>query len=233
MGVRRWAYKAGLSAALALLTGCGSDANLNLTGNNTCGGGSGPQVSGTVSMPNGRVALAPSLLERFVGLVVAPAEAISGSLKTVGRGVTVELVELRQDDITSGTAPGVVEAGKTRQHGAYCVGLRANTDRSVCRYMLQVGNRDDNTLTRAFVFGGEDEIDIDYRSEAAVRAVLAQIPPATLCEFDRDDLRSIYDAVLDAPGTVDAADAAEANAIAATIAINDPGVQAAIAAARD
>jgi hypothetical protein len=220
-------------AGLLFAAGCGSDATLNLSDGTGCGGGKGPQVTGTVSMPNGRVAFSPSLLERVARLVVAPAAAISGSLQAVGRGVSVELVELRQEDLDSGTNPGVIESGKTGGQGAYCVGLRANTDRSVCRYMLQVGSRDDNTLTRAFVFGDEDQIDIDYRSEAAVRAVLTQIPPDSLCEFDRDELRTIYEAVLDAPGTIDAADAAEANALAATIAVNDPGVRAALAAATD
>jgi hypothetical protein len=218
-----------------LASGCGSDASLNVSsgGTKSCAGGDGPQVTGTVSMPNGRLALAPSLLDRVARLFVAPAQALSGSLEHVGGGVVVQLVELRQEDLDAGADPDVLESGKTNGKGAYCMGLRADTDRSVCRYVLQVGSRDDGTLTRAFVFGDEDTIDIDYRSEAAVQAVLAHIPPAMLCDFDQNELRSIYEAVLAAPGTIDAENASDANAVAATVAINDDGVQQAIAAALD
>jgi len=218
-----------------LLAGCGSDASLNVSNGNSngCAGGQGPQVTGTVSMPNGRLALAPSLMDRVAQLFVAPAAALSGSLKHVGGGVDVQLVELRQEDLDAGADPDVLESGKTNGKGAYCMGLRADTDRSVCRYMLQVGSRDDRTLTRAFVFGDEDTIDIDYRSEAAVQAVLSHIPPAMLCDFDQNELRTIYEAVLAAPGSIDADNASDANAIATTIAVNDGGVQDAIAAAQN
>ncbi|MDX2169564.1 MAG: hypothetical protein SF182_21020 [Deltaproteobacteria bacterium] len=232
-----WRRGRGLISSTALMglvaAGCGGDANLGISTPEQCGGGKGPQVNGVVRMPDGRVAQVPAALERVANAVVGVAQALSGGVSPVGRGTTVELVELRAEDLRNGTQPPALEFGTTGSNGRYCVNLRADTDRSVCRYLVQVGNRDDRTLTRAFVFGDDDAIDIDYRSEAAVRLILQRIPPAELCDFDLDELRDIYQAVLAVPGTVQGADAEEINAIATTLAAADPGVQAAIAAAGD
>jgi hypothetical protein len=181
-------------------------------------------------MPNGKVARAGGAWQRIAAALWSEAAAITGAVSPVV-GTSVDLVELRQEDLDNGTQPGSVGSATTGSDGAFCIGLAANTDQNVCRYMLQVGSADDHTLTRAFVFSTTDKINIDFRSEATVRLILAQIPPATLCDFTPDEIRSIYDAVVAAPGTATGANASEINAVAETIAAADPGVQAAIAAA--
>jgi hypothetical protein len=235
VGGRRGRGLIGLAAMLATIAaGCGGDANLGIsTPEQQCDGGGGPHVSGVVRMPNGRVAQVASPLERLAHVVVGVAQALSGGATAVGRGTTVELVELREEDVRNHTTPPTLEFAETGSNGRYCVGLRTDTDRSVCRYMVQVGNSDDRTLTRAFVFGDDDAIDIDYRSEAAVRLILQHIPPAELCDFDLDELRDIYQAIVDAPGTVNGSDAEEVNAIATTLAAADANVQAALVAGGD
>src|SRR5262249_34366075 len=75
-------------------------------------------------------------------------------------------------------------------------------------------------------------IDVDFRSEATVRVILATIPPANLCDFSPTDIRNVYDAVANAPGTAEGGDVDEINAVAATLASADPGVRAAVATAR-
>jgi len=214
-----------------LLAACGSNSRVNVNSPSGCDGGLGPQISGVVQMPNGQVAQAASWWERVSGAVWSAAAAINGDVSPVESGVSIELVELRPDDLANGTDPGPVEFGATRKDGQFCIGLPEGTDETICRYMVQVGNRDDHTLTRAFVFSTTDAIDIDFRSEAAVRVILAKIPPAGLCDFRPDGIRNIYDAVAAAPGTATGASADEINAVAATIADADPGVQAAIAEA--
>jgi hypothetical protein len=233
VGGRRGRGLLGLAAMVAAIaSGCGGDANLGIsTPEQQCTGGGGPRVSGVVRMPNGRVAQTAGTLERLANTVVGVAQALSGGATAVGRGTTVELVELREEDVRNHTTPPTLEFAETGNNGRYCVGLRTDTDRSVCRYMVQVGNSDDRTLTRAFVFGDDDVIDIDYRSEAAVRLVLQHIPPAELCDFDLDELRDIYQSIVDAPGTVNGSNAEEVNAIATTLAAADANVQAVLAGA--
>jgi hypothetical protein len=210
------------------LCGCGGDAGLKFV-DPACGGGQGLQILGVVSMPNGRVARAGTVWERMAGAVWSEAVAITGAVQPVGSGIDVQLVELRQDNPHGD--PGAIEVVRTDENGKYCIGLPQGTDQDVCRYVLQVGSREDDTLTRAFVLSNNDPIDIDFRSEAVVRLVLAEIPPAALCEFSASELQNIYDAVDAAPGTATGDNAAEINAIAASIASLDPGVNAAISAA--
>jgi hypothetical protein len=230
-GRRGAAGALGLAAVLAL-SACGSDSNLNLDGNTaSCGGGGGTRIRGVVTMPNGRVASAPTVWERLARLAGGTADALSGDARPVGASVVVELVQLRPEDLASGNAPARLEYARTNGKGEYCVALRPDTDQNTCRYLVQAGSTEDHTRTRAFVFATDRAIDIDYRSEAAVEVVLSQIPTAGLCDFDPDELGAIYQAVLDAPGVVVAGNAAEANAAAATFASADAGVRNALVAA--
>jgi hypothetical protein len=228
-----WVPPLWAACGLALLSsfyGCGSDANLTIA--ERCAGGNGPEIRGVVRMPNGRVARTESTWERIAGQVWSAARAISGDVQPVGSGVEVALVELRPEDPHGD--PGAIEVVATNADGEYCLGLPDGTDANVCRYVLQVGSADDGTLTRAFVYSSDGEaIDIDFRSEATVRVVLATIPPVGLCDFSTDDLFNVYDAVLVAPGTAFGDTADEINAVAASIAAVDPGVDAAISAAVD
>lgn len=223
----RLGLTSGMVAVLSLC-GCGGDAGLKLV-DAQCGGGRGLQVRGVVAMPHGRVAHGATVWERFASAVWSEAVAITGAVQPVGSGVTVSLVELRQEDPRGD--PGAIEVVRTDENGEYCIGLPDGTDHTVCRYVLQVGSRDDDTLTRAFVFSNDDPFDIDFRSEAVVRLVLAEIPPATLCQFSPSELQTIYDAVDAAPGMAIGDDVAQINAVAASIASLDPGVDAAISAA--
>lgn len=237
MGLGSWVARVRAVSALAALLlfwGCGGDAGLSInTPTGQCVGGSGPQIEGVVRMPDGQVARADSAVERFASVVWSRALAISGDVLPVGAGVKVDLIELRQEDVENGTEPGAVEVTTTNENGQYCIRLPGGTDHNVCRYVLQVGNADDRTLTRAFLFSSTEPIDIDFQSEATVRLILAEIPPATLCDFSPDEIRNIYNAVRIAPGTATGEDADEINAVASSIAAADPVVDAALAAAFD
>jgi hypothetical protein len=228
-GCRRCAATA-IALAIALW-GCGSNSDVHVNSPNGCDGASGPQVTGIVQMPNGKVAQAPTWRERVSSIVWNAAAALNGDVRPVRGGVVVNLVQLRPEDLSSGREPGVITLGTTHTDGSFCIGLPPQTDANTCRFMVQVGNSAAGTLTRAFVFSTEDGIDIDFRSEATVRSILATIPPAGLCDFSPGEIRSIYDAVAGAPGTALGADADEINAVAASLAAQDPGVQDAIAAA--
>lgn len=225
-GRRRWAAVA-VTVALALW-GCGSNSDVNINSPSGCDGGTGPQITGTVRMPHGRVAQADTFLHRVENMVWSAAAALTGAVDPVGGNVTVQLVELRQEDIDAGRDPGPVELGTTRTGGQFCIALPAGTDENVCRYVVQVGTRAANTLTRAFVSGTTDPIDIDFLSEATVRVILSEIPPARLCDFSPGGIRGIYGAVVAAPGTATGDTADEINAVAVTLAQADPGVQAAV-----
>lgn len=218
-----------MTAAVAI-AGCGSDAALKIDNNARCGGGSGPQVRGVVRMPNGRVAARLGLAERLAALAAAPAEALTGHVSPVGRGVTVELVELRSEDLGAGE-PGSLGRTTTNGKGEFCIGLVRDTTVDVCRYMLRVGDRDAGTRTRAFVTSSDTPIDVDFVSEATVQVILSRIPPAGLCDFAPDEIAAIRDAVRDAPGTVTGANVAEVNALATTLASGDANVRAAVVAA--
>jgi hypothetical protein len=217
-------------AITVVLLGCGSNSDVHVNSPNGCDGNTGAPISGTVQMPNGKVAQAGSWSDRVSSLVWNAAAAINGDVRPVRQGIAVDLVQLTQDDVSAGRQPGAIEIGATRKHGAYCIGLPPGADENTCRFVVQVGDSASHTLTRAFVFSTTDPIDIDFRSEAAVRVILANIPPAALCDFSPGDIRTIYNAVVAAPGTALGADADEINAVAASLAAQDPGVQAAIAA---
>jgi hypothetical protein len=215
-------------AATALaLTACGSDANLGVSGSQPCDGASGPVVRGVVRLPNGRLAArSGSLFERLAAVAVAPVEALTGSVSPVGRGVRVDLVQLRPEDVARGSQPGPVAHAFTNGTGEFCVPLLRDTTVDVCRYMVRVGNAGDGTLTRAFVHSTDEPTDIDFASEATVQVVLAAIAPDDLCEYSPAEFAAIYDAVRAVPGNVGGGSAAEVNAVASTLASADPTVRA-------
>lgn len=228
--MRRLGATVAAVAALAL-AGCGGDAGVSISDPNRCAGGEGQQVRGVVQMPNGRVAFAPTLWQRVAALAAAPAEALSGGIALVGRGVTVQLVHLRPDNVAN---PDVIVSTTTNGRGEFCVALPEGADENTCRYAVQVGRANNGSLTRALVFStGGEPIDIDYRSEATLRVILAQVSPAALCEYEPDEIRDVYGAVLDAPGTVTGANASQVNALAASLAEADQGVQEALVAGAD
>jgi len=216
--------------ALLWLSGCGGTADIATT--KLCDGDpNGLQVKGVVRMPNGRIARSDSAWQRFASAVWPSAVAVTADVSPIPTGELIELVELRQEDIDSGTDPGPVRTGTTGPNGEFCMGLPVNTDENLCRYVLQVGDRAHKTLTRAFVFSTAEPVDIDYLGEATVRVILTQIPPATLCDFSADEIRTIHDAVVAAPGDASGPNADEVNSLAASIAAADPGVDAALSAA--
>ena len=223
----RWAsaWRGLVMAGLLGLVGCGSDSNLSLNNSAQCGGGSGPRIKGVVRLPNGRLARHDGLLQRVASALIAPVEALTGSVSPVGRGVSVELVELRPEDVAADREPGAVGRATTNGNGEFCIGLVGDTTVDVCRYELRVGNRDDATLTRAFIYASDEDIDIDFGSEATVQVILNGIPPAGLCDFSPDEIGAIHRAVLDVPGTVSGATVAEVNALATTLAAADPTVR--------
>ena len=218
-------------ATMLAMAGCGSDAALNINNSTQCGGGSGPQIRGVVRMPNGRVAAHHGIAERLAALAAAPVDALTGDVSPVGRGVTVELVELRPEDVAAGVEPGSVGRTTTSAKGEFCVGLARGTTVDVCRYMLRVGSRDAGTRTRAFVNTASEPIDVDFVSEATVQVILNGIPPGELCDFGLDEIGEIRQAVRDVPGTVSGANVAEVNALATTLASNDAHVRAVVAEA--
>ncbi|MFN8644983.1 MAG: hypothetical protein U0802_26170 [Candidatus Binatia bacterium] len=229
----RWApaWRGLVIVGLLGAVGCGSDSNLSIDGTTACGGGSGPRISGVVRLPNGRLARQDGPWQRFAAALVAPVEALTGTASPVGKGVTVELVELRPGDVAAGQQPGAVGRATTNRNGEFCIGLARDTGVDVCRYQLRVGNQEDGTLTRAFVYAADQAIDIDYASEATVQVILAGIPPADLCEFSPEEIGDIHQAVRDIQGSDSAGTVAEINALATTVAANDPTVRALIAAA--
>ena len=99
------------------------------------------------------------------------------------------------------------------------------------RDVVRVGDPDDGTLTRAMIYNNTGPIRIDFRSEAAVRLMLDEVPPADLCGFDSAEIAAIVAAVEAAPGEINAGDVESANDAATAAAAADAGVQSAIAAA--
>ena len=184
-----------------LLWGCGGNAGLSI--NSTCAGGSGPQIKGVVQMPRGRVAQAGDLWQRVAGSLWAEAAAITGAVSPVGRGVTVELVELRPEDAPDGSG-GVVAVALTNQDGEFCVGLPEGTDQNVCRFVVQVGSSDDDTLTRAFVFNSDRPASTSTSAARRPYASFWRRSHPRGCASSRPTRSAdIYDAVVAAPGRGD------------------------------
>jgi hypothetical protein len=208
-----------------MLVGCGADVELDVIRSTQ------PQrVQGTVELPNGTVASAGSGWQRLVAFVIARADALTGAVSRVGAGVRVELVRLSREAAAAGEPGDFVDAATTADDGSYVIPLPQGTDANTCRFLVQVGDADEDTLTRAFVHTG-NPTRIDFRSEATVRLVLAEVPPANLCAFDNADIAAIAAAVGAVPGEVTAGTIADANESATGIAGGNAGVQNAIAAA--
>lgn len=224
--VRRWVSFVSLSILL-LIAGCGADAELDVVKPEP----NLPKVSGIVSLPGGELARAARWWQRLAAAVTSRAHALSGNASPVGAGVAVQLVQLENADAVGPYAPQVIAEGTTNSNGAYQIKLPEGLDAKTCGLVVQVGSEEEGTLTRAFVYSTSHPIDIDFRSEAAVRLVLAEVPPADLCEFDTGEIRAIYDSVDAVPGEVSGGTAEELNAAATAAAANDPTVQGTIAAA--
>lgn len=213
-------------AAVLSLTGCGGNVELDVTHSDNR-----KRINGTVELPNGELAAASSWWQRVAAVIVAQAHALTGNADPVGAGIRVEVVRLSREAAAAGQPGTFVDAEDTAADGSYTVILPQGTDANTCRFLVQVGAAADGTLTRAFVYSSDEPIRIDFRSEAAVRLVLAEVPPADLCSFDNAEIAAIVTAVDTAPGNVNADNVADANAAATTAAGGNGGVQNAIAAA--
>jgi hypothetical protein len=213
--------------AMLCLSGCGGDVELDVTQSDNR-----KRITGTVELPNGELAAhSADLWQRLAGALVGRVQALTGNAFPVGAGVRVELVRLSSEAAAADGPGEFIDAATTLEDGSYTVILPRNTDGNICRFLVQVGDADDGTLTRALIYNNTGPIRIDFRSEAAVRLILEGVPPSDFCTFDSADIAAIVAAVDAAPGDIDADDVASANAAATTAAAADAGVQAAIAAA--
>ena len=132
---------AALLAAM-VLGSCGGNGGLKLEDTDT-----GPEVRGLVSLPNGRLASAPGALERFASVLIARVEALTGNAEPASK-VRVDLVRLTNSDVLTGTQPIAVTSVQTDKHGVYSLNLPPGANRDVCRYIVQVGDAEGETLTR-------------------------------------------------------------------------------------
>ncbi|MBX3025634.1 hypothetical protein KF840_12075 [bacterium] len=224
-------HRAWLCAAILLwlMAGCGGESSVSVgvpTENN------GPVVNGQVRMPSGRLAAAPSALERLAGWVVTRVEAlVANNVFPVGAGVEVRLLRIGPSNVRNGTIRGgeTVNTTTTGSDGSFALRMPTGTNYGTCRYVVEVGNTRDRTLTRAFVDSAT--VDITFESEAALRLLLDEVSAgrAALCDLDADEIRSVRRAVQDSPNQAFGLTAAAINASAETAAGSDPNVRAAIA----
>lgn len=224
-------HRAWICAAILLwlMAGCGGESSVSVgvpTENN------GPVVNGQVRMPSGRLAAAPSTLERLAGWVVTRVEAlVANNVFPVGAGVEVRLLRIGPSNVRNGTIRGgeTVNTTTTGSDGSFALRMPTGTNYGTCRYVVEVGNTRDRTLTRAFVDSGT--VDITFESEAALRLLLDEVSArrVALCDLDADEIRSVRRAVQDSPNQAFGLTAAALNASAETAAGNDPNVRAAIA----
>jgi hypothetical protein len=209
------------------LAACGGDVELDVTHSDTR-----KRIRGTVELPNGELAAhRGSLWQQIAEALVGRVHALTGNASPVGAGVRVELVQMSREDAAAGRPGVLLDAEDTVEDGSYTVLLPVDTDANTCRFLVQVGNADDGTLTRALIYNNTGPIRIDFRSEATVRLILDRVPPADFCDFDTADIGAIVGAVDAAPGNIAAADVESANGAATAAAGADAGVQNAIDAA--
>lgn len=222
------------SALLLLLAGCGGGSSV-LVGEPS--DNSGPVIAGTVSMPNGQVAAAPSALARLVRAVLARVEAlVAGNVVAVGEGVAVRLIQIGEKNIVNGQIRNgrVRFTAATNSDGVYALRLPAGTHANTCRFYVEVGSSADRTLTRAFVYAEHPgEVDIDFQSEATVRLLLDQIKAGTtsLCSVSAAQIELVNAAVVASSAQVFGDTAAAVNSSAVVAAAADPDVQNAMAIA--
>ncbi len=161
-----------------------------------------PRLAGVVLAPNGLLAKGgPTWWPAAFGLV-ARAYAQPGVLP-VGPNevVTLSLVDKLdaadgQIGNTPGDAPRLIAHASTNPDGTYEILDPSLSNVDQCRLMVYVGSDSDRTLTRAFVFN--NQTDIDYMTEAVVEVVLqrlTQAPSVELCDFTSAGLNDIYEAV--------------------------------------
>ncbi len=221
-------------ALLLLLAGCGGGSSVSVGEPSS---NIGPVIAGTVSMPNGQLAAAPSALARLAQAVVARVEAlVAGNVAPVGEGVAVRLIQIDEENIVNGQIRNgrVRFTAMTNSDGVYALRLPTGTNANTCRFYVEVGSSGDRTLTRAFVYAeNPGEVDIDFQSEATVRLLLDQIEAGatSLCSWSAAEVKLVNDAVVASSGQVFGDTAAAVNSAAVVVAGADPDVQNAIAIA--
>lgn len=222
----------GALCLVLILTSCGGDADVAFIPEP--GPATGPRLSGQVQLPNGQLASAAPLWERFAAFLVTRVQALTGlNVRPVGRNVVVELVRVTPSDVVNHDIPDnlrPVASNSTNDHGQYDVLMPAGTDEFTCMFMVQVGAKADGTRTRAFVYR-RNGLDVNFISEAAVRLILEQVPPASLCDFSPADIQSLLNAIAAVSGDLMCMNIAECNAAAVGRARSDPYVQAVLQAA--
>lgn len=228
---RRPAHIAGVLALLGILNGCNGDGTLTVI--TPPEQNRGPRISGQVRLPNGELAQAASLWRNLIVSLVQPVQALfSAAVEPVGAGVEVQLIFVDPDLVGDGSIPGdlpVLATSATNDNGQFQVFLPAGTTADRCRYMVQVGDAADGTLTRAFVYRSNGPVEINFASETVVRQILAALADGTaadLCDFESGDIAALYQAVIDAPGTIPGDTVAVVNANSDAAASSDAGFQA-------
>jgi hypothetical protein len=220
----------GALAVAVLVASCGGDAELAVRGPGP--GGNGPSVAGLVQLPNGQLAVnAPGLWPRFAARLIAPAVAVQGAtVRPVGLNVVVRLVEAQVvvsgDDFIIPEGLPMLTESSTNEFGQYQLFLPRDSNANTHNFLVSVGSGP--TWVRAFVQGGETNI--DHNSEAAVRLILEALgnPNNRLGNVTGDDVRRIVDAILRVPVTVSCPDIATCNQQATDAARANAGVQAAL-----
>ena len=211
---------------VASTAGCGGDAASNVSVPKAQPS-PGPAVNGTVSLPNGTLAMRErSVLRRFAALVVEEAEAlVATNVKPVPRNVPV-LLTLQYPNGSSQT----YDTFYTNDQGGYLLNLPAGTSEDTCRFIVSVGSG--STLTRAFVFSTVKPVNIDYISETAVTLILDQVQQgADLCEFSVREIEQLVNMIRDLPGIVTGPDIFQTNRNALVAASSNPDIQAFVRAA--
>ncbi|MBI3783213.1 MAG: hypothetical protein HY270_07415 [Deltaproteobacteria bacterium] len=203
---------------LGLLVGCGGDSSVGVTdqGHHE----PGPQVSGTVKAPNGNLAAAASLMERFASLAVNKALALVGNFIPVGRNVTVQLLLLNAD----GQPAQLLAKAITNDQGEYQLHLPEKTTEDTCRFVVSAGS------IRAFVTSNAKPVDIDPITEATVRLVLERSAGGHLCLFSVQDIKDIDAAMRAISGSVLGTSASSAADYTTELARRDHMVQSLLAA---
>ncbi|MBI1817919.1 MAG: hypothetical protein HYR72_23320 [Deltaproteobacteria bacterium] len=234
-----WRYTARGSAwatvllmLVAVVAGCGGNADVSVTFPPPTAPPVGSAAFGQVRLPHGQVASAqPSLLRRFAALALPQAEAISGNVVPVGSGVVVQLVSVAPQDIVGGVivSSTVLKETLTDGSGNYALVVPDGLSEEDCaggRLMVQIGNAQDGTLTRAFVFSLTIPVDIYYNSEAVVRLILGKVAAGTpLCNYSANDVQDLLVAVEEAPGTAAGSTVAAINGSAFAIAASSSPIQ--------
>jgi hypothetical protein len=169
-----------------------------------------PLLTGVIEAPNGQFAAADRWGRWMDGLhLLAKAYALSG----VSPVTTQERVTLVRVDATEAAHGSTLHAKPlafvSTQDGRYefvDASLAADlNDLSGCpTLMVQVGDPTTGTLTRAFAF--TFETNINWLSEALVQVILDTLvdhtPPVQLCDFNSEEMQNIYNVAYSISGGV-------------------------------